>query len=111
MQARTGIVVSVLAATLAVMGSVVWLEFGATPVEQAATQPVVRQVGGIGDKWLDYDPAGLQRDLSTRKTVLVAVHAAWCTDCAAQAPIMARLMFDPEFKDTIGYVVDFDHER
>ena len=108
MQARIGILVSVLAAAIAVVAALLWLETGPAPAGDATA---VRQVGSIGDRWVDYRPDAFAAALSSHKTVLVAVHADWCTDCAVQAPILARLMKDPAFENAVGYVVDFDRER
>lgn len=108
MQARTGIVVSVLAAALVVAGALWWLAFErAAPTVALAT----RTAADLGPQWHDYRAAEFESDLAARRTVLVAVHADWCTDCAAQAPILARLMREPRFNDTVGYVVNFDRER
>ena len=76
-----------------------------------ATAPTPRQIGGEGGTWFDYDPTFFAADLKVTKTVLVAVHADWCIDCQAQAPIMSRLLREPAFKDAVGYIVDFDHDR
>ncbi len=79
-----------------------------TALNQAVGRTVAQAVGG---KWYEYDQAFFREDLTAGHPVLVAVHAEWCTTCAAQAPSMAVLLQEPEFKDAIGYVVDFDHER
>jgi thioredoxin 1 len=108
MQARTAIVVSVLAVAVVVAGAWVWPAF-----ERAAPTGalVTRTAADLGTQWHDYRAAEFEGDLAAHRTVLVAVHADWCTDCAAQAPILARLMREPQFNDTVGYIVNFDRER
>ena len=59
-------------------------------------------------EWFWYDPVRFAEDLAAGKTVFVAVHADWCTTCAAQAPDMLEVIAEAPFKDAIGYVVDFD---
>lgn len=112
MQARPGIVGIIAAAALVVAGAALLFELGSDHTEGAAI--VVASSGPVdrvGGAWHPYAPAAFTGDLATHRTVLVAVHANWCTDCAAQAPILARLLNDGEFAAAAGYVVDFDKER
>ncbi len=75
-----------------------------------ATAPM-RQVGADGGQWYDYQQAYFTADLKSGRTILVAVHANWCTDCRAQGPIITRLIKEPPYEGAVGYVVDFDSER
>ncbi len=111
MQVRTGIVVSVAAAALVVALVAASEGFDAHRAGPTAAAPVTAQVGGAGGEWHDYLAPAFTQDLASHKTVLVAVHASWCTDCAAQAPIMARLLQEPKFDEVAAYVVNFDRER
>ncbi|MBM3507110.1 MAG: thioredoxin family protein [Alphaproteobacteria bacterium] len=70
-----------------------------------------RQVGADGGRWYDYEPATFVQDVGSGRTVLVAVHADWCGDCAVQGPIITRLIKEPGFETAVGYVIDFDSER
>lgn len=112
MRVRAGLVLLALAATLAVVAMVVVQNVAARREGgTAAADLTARQLGGVGGAWHDYLPAAFAKDLATHKTVLVAVHADWCTDCAVQAPILGRLLQDPKFSGAAAYVVNFDKER
>lgn len=45
------------------------------------------------------------------KPILVHITAPWCTTCAAQKPILAKLEADPKFKDLQVFDVDFDSRK
>lgn len=79
--------------------------------ERPTITALVRVTGGEGGQWYTFDHRLFAEDLSERRTVFVAVHADWCPTCRAQEPVMTRLMRDLAFKDTIGYVVNFDREH
>ena len=108
MQIRAGIVFSVLAAALVVVGTLLTLEFDRA---KPAVALAARDAADLGAQWHAYTPTTFDQDLTSQRTVLVAVHADWCTDCAAQAPVIARLMREPQFRNSVGYVVNFDRER
>jgi thioredoxin 1 len=42
------------------------------------------------------------------KPIFVAIHASWCPTCAAQRPILRA---DPEYKNLVYFVVDFDSQK
>lgn len=48
--------------------------------------------------------------VASGKPVLVFIHASWCPTCAAQKPILEKLLTE-KFKDTIPLVVDFDTQK
>ena len=43
--------------------------------------------------------------------ILVHITASWCTTCAAQKPIIDKLMSDPRFKGLRTFNVDFDSQK
>lgn len=45
------------------------------------------------------------------KPIFVAIHASWCPVCAKQRPILSELLAEPEFKNLIYFVVDFDSQK
>ncbi|MGH1589365.1 thioredoxin family protein [Methylobacterium phyllosphaerae] len=45
------------------------------------------------------------------KPILIHVTAPWCTVCAAQKPILAKLEAQPRFKDLQVFDVDFDSRK
>lgn len=45
------------------------------------------------------------------KPIFVAIHASWCPVCAKQRPILSELLAEPEFKNLVYFVVDFDSQK
>ena len=45
------------------------------------------------------------------KPIFVAIHASWCPVCAKQRPILSELMGEPQFKNLVYFVVDFDAQK
>ncbi len=45
------------------------------------------------------------------KPIFVAIHASWCPVCAKQRPILSELLAEPEFKNLVYFVVDFDTQK
>jgi thiol-disulfide isomerase/thioredoxin len=43
--------------------------------------------------------------------VLVHITASWCTTCAAQKPIIDKLLGEPKFKDLKTFNIDFDSQK
>ncbi len=109
------VIVPGFVAVAAVVAAVLWQGRQAslvpTELDAAIAAAPVRQVGADGGQWYDYQQAYFTEDMKAGRTVLVAVHADWCTDCRAQGPIITRLMKEPAYEDAVGYVVDFDSER
>ena len=69
----------------------------ALPASAAETQPYNAQAFAAAQK------AG--------KPILVHVTAPWCTVCASQKPILAKLEAQPRFKDLQVFDVDFDSRK
>lgn len=45
------------------------------------------------------------------KSILIEIHASWCTTCQAQKPILSDLFARPKFKDLTVLRVDFDSQK
>ena len=58
-----------------------------------------------------YDPAAFAAAQKAGKPILVHITAPWCTTCAAQKPILAKLEAEPKFKDLQVFDVDFDSRK
>lgn len=43
--------------------------------------------------------------------ILVHITASWCTTCAAQKPIIDKLMSEPRFKGLKAFNIDFDSQK
>ncbi len=58
-----------------------------------------------------FTPAAFEAAQKAGKPILVHVTAPWCTVCAAQKPILAKLEAQPRFKDLQVFDVDFDSRK
>lgn len=58
-----------------------------------------------------YTPADFETAQKAGKPILVHITAPWCTVCAAQKPILAKLEAQPRFKDLQVFDVDFDSRK
>lgn len=58
-----------------------------------------------------YTPAAFEAAQKAGKPILVHITAPWCTTCAAQKPILAKLEADPKFRDLQVFDVDFDSRK
>lgn len=58
-----------------------------------------------------YTPAAFEAAQKGGKPVLVHITAPWCTTCAAQKPILAKLEAEPRFKELQVFEVDFDSRK
>ena len=45
------------------------------------------------------------------KSILIEIHASWCTTCQAQKPILSDLFAQPKYKDLTVLRVDFDSQK
>lgn len=59
----------------------------------------------------DYTPAAFEAAQKAGKPILVHITAPWCTTCAAQKPILAKLEADPKFRDLQVFNIDFDSRK
>ncbi|TXN28190.1 thioredoxin family protein [Methylobacterium sp. WL19] len=60
---------------------------------------------------MTYTPALFEAAQKAGKPILVHITAPWCTTCAAQKPILAKLEANPKFKDLQVFDVDFDSRK
>jgi thioredoxin 1 len=58
-----------------------------------------------------FNDQAFQASQQQGKPILVEITASWCTVCAQQRPILARLLADPRFRDVVVYNVDFDTQK
>ena len=58
-----------------------------------------------------YDQQAVSAAQNAGKPILIAVHASWCPTCAKQDPVIKQLSAQPEFKDLMIFVVDFDSQK
>jgi len=60
---------------------------------------------------VDYTPAAFDAALGAGKPILVWIHASWCPTCKAQAPTLAKIEAEPQYKDLMVFRVDFDSQK
>jgi thioredoxin len=59
----------------------------------------------------DYTPSAFDAALAAKKPILVWIHASWCPTCKAQAPTLAKIEAEPQYKDLMVFRVDFDSQK
>lgn len=70
--------------------------------------------GGAGAKAatvLPFTQAAFDASKQAGKPILVHIEASWCTTCAQQRPILAKLEAEPTYASLIVYNVDFDTQK
>ena len=75
-----------------------------------ASAPLLFGTGAIAAEMI-YTPAAFEAAQKAGKPILVHITAPWCTTCAAQKPILAKLEAEPRFKDLQVFDVDFDSRK
>lgn len=60
---------------------------------------------------IPYTQQAFQAAQTANEPILVWVHATWCPTCAKQAPILAKLESEPNFKGLKIFKVDFDSQK
>lgn len=58
-----------------------------------------------------FDDAKFEAGLKSGQSMLVAVHAPWCSTCRAQAPVLKEVLSKKEFQNVTAYYVDFDSQK
>lgn len=59
----------------------------------------------------NYNLSGFVAAQDTNAPIVVHVHAAWCTTCQAQKPILENLAQSEKYKDVKFYTIDFDTQK
>ena len=58
-----------------------------------------------------YNDAKFEADLKSGKSIVVAVHAPWCSTCRAQAQVLKEELAKKEFQNITALYVDFDSQK
>lgn len=58
-----------------------------------------------------FTQAAFEASQKAGRPILVHVEASWCTTCAQQRPILARLEAEPKYEGVVVYNVDFDTQK
>ena len=75
-----------------------------------ALAPMLLGTGAIAAETA-YTQAAFEAAQKAGKPILVHITAPWCTTCAAQRPILAKLEAEPRFRDLQVFDVDFDSRK
>ncbi|MEO7152395.1 MAG: thioredoxin family protein [Burkholderiaceae bacterium] len=57
-----------------------------------------------------FDKSAFDAAVRAGKPTAVQFHADWCPTCKAQAPVVAALLAEPQFKDLTLFIADYDKE-
>jgi thioredoxin 1 len=57
-----------------------------------------------------YNQAEFEKLAAEGKPILLDFRAAWCTICAAQAPVIRELMTQSKYQDLTAFTIDFDRD-
>ncbi|SLN27994.1 Thioredoxin [Pseudoruegeria aquimaris] len=73
-----------------------------------AVLPALASAGPV-----DYTPGLVEQELAAGKTVFLDFKASWCSTCAAQERVIAKLMAEnPAYEQNISFInVDWDEFR
>jgi thioredoxin 1 len=58
-----------------------------------------------------YDPAAVDKAITSGKSVVVHVYAPWCLQCHMQASILNGLKSDPAYDHATYFRVDYDNQK
>ena len=65
----------------------------------------------LAAEWKPFSQEALAEAQKEGKPILVDIFAAWCPTCRAQKPILEKITAEPQFKDLVVLVVDFDSQK
>ena len=58
-----------------------------------------------------FDLARFEAAQQSGASIVVGIHADWCSVCAVQKRIIARILAKPEFAKAVHFHVDYDRDR
>jgi thioredoxin 1 len=73
--------------------------------------PLVAASPSFAASFVPFDPNAFAAAQHDGKPILVDIRASWCPTCAQQKPILDWLGGEPEFKNLIVFMVDFDSQK
>lgn len=65
----------------------------------------------LAAEWKPFSQAVLAEAQKAGKSILVDIHAPWCPVCRAQKPILEEFTAEPQYKNLVVLVVDFDNQK
>lgn len=72
---------------------------------------ILASSGALAGEIQPYDAATFASLQAAGRPVVIDVYADWCPTCKAQAPIVADLVKQPEFKDFTVLKVNYDTQK
>lgn len=60
---------------------------------------------------IKFEEASFDSQLKAGKSILVTVHAPWCSTCRAQVPVLKDVLSQKEFQKIVVMNIDFDSEK
>lgn len=58
-----------------------------------------------------FDPALFEEAQRSGKSIIVGVHADWCSVCAVQKRVIGGVLAKPEFANAVHFHVDYDRDQ
>ena len=58
-----------------------------------------------------YTQAAFETAQKAGKPILIDTYATWCDICARQAPIIDKLLGEPQYKNVVEFKVNFDTQK
>jgi thiol:disulfide interchange protein len=71
----------------------------------------VMPLSAVAADAVKFDATAFAEAKKAGKSVLVDVHAPWCSTCKAQKAVLAELTAKPEYKDIVVFDIDFDTQK
>ena len=59
----------------------------------------------------EFTPKAFAAAQTAGQSILVEIHAPWCSTCRAQHPVVEELERDPKFRNLHVFHVDFDSQK
>ncbi len=65
----------------------------------------------LASEHYDYTQAAFEKAQKDGRSILIEVHATWCSTCKVQVPILLDLKKDARFRNLVVFRVDFDTQK
>lgn len=72
---------------------------------------VVFTLPALAARSVNFDADAFAQAQAAGSPILVDIRASWCPTCAAQEPILEKLMAEPAYQHLIVFRVDFDSQK
>lgn len=62
----------------------------------------------VAGNWSDYTEQQFKQEQSKGRSIVLDFYAEWCSSCLTQKTILKELLSEPDFKNVIVFVVNYD---